>query len=385
MDLRVAFEDEHLLVVDKPAGVVVHPGTGHREGGTLVHGLLALDAAGGDDGPSRDRAPARSRHVRAARRRPLRRGTREARRADPASRGRAALPGARQGRPRSRTGGSRRRSAATARTGRATRSTRPTPRGAVTHFEIVEALAAHTLLEVTLETGRTHQIRVHLEAIDLPIAGDPVYGVAGDLGLERQFLHAARLAFDASVHGRADRDGVAAPGRPRRRARAGPSPVTPSLVTVCYSAFATLRRVQFLLPGVDAERVGVPRSERGSARDRAGSTAQTNHVKGAMPVSAQPGSAQSGPVVSMRELLEAGVHFGHQTRRWNPKMKRFIFTERGGIYIIDLPADLRAAPGGLRLRPQHREPRRQHPLRRHEEAGAGLGRPRRPRASACRT
>jgi small subunit ribosomal protein S2 len=42
------------------------------------------------------------------------------------------------------------------------------------------------------------------------------------------------------------------------------------------------------------------------------------------------------PVVSMRELLEAGVHFGHQTRRWNPKMRRFIFTERGGIYIIDL-------------------------------------------------
>ena len=42
------------------------------------------------------------------------------------------------------------------------------------------------------------------------------------------------------------------------------------------------------------------------------------------------------PVVSMKELLEAGVHFGHQTRRWNPKMKRFIFNERGGIYIIDL-------------------------------------------------
>ena len=41
-------------------------------------------------------------------------------------------------------------------------------------------------------------------------------------------------------------------------------------------------------------------------------------------------------VVSMRELLEAGVHFGHQTRRWNPKMRRFIFAERGGIYIIDL-------------------------------------------------
>ena len=41
-------------------------------------------------------------------------------------------------------------------------------------------------------------------------------------------------------------------------------------------------------------------------------------------------------VVSMKQLLEAGVHFGHQTRRWNPKMKRYIFTERNGIYIIDL-------------------------------------------------
>ena len=48
MDLRVAWEDEHLLVVDKPAGIVVHPGAGHATG-TLVHGLLALDAAGGDE------------------------------------------------------------------------------------------------------------------------------------------------------------------------------------------------------------------------------------------------------------------------------------------------------------------------------------------------
>ena len=46
-----------------------------------------------------------------------------------------------------------------------------------------------------LETGRTHQIRVHLAAIDLPVAGDPLYGRAHELGLERQFLHAARLAF----------------------------------------------------------------------------------------------------------------------------------------------------------------------------------------------
>jgi 23S rRNA pseudouridine1911/1915/1917 synthase len=66
----------------------------------------------------------------------------------------------------------------------------------VTHFEIEEELDGYTLLRVTLETGRTHQIRVHLAAIDLPVAGDPTYGRPGVLGLDRQFLHAARLAFD---------------------------------------------------------------------------------------------------------------------------------------------------------------------------------------------
>jgi 23S rRNA pseudouridine1911/1915/1917 synthase len=70
-----------------------------------------------------------------------------------------------------------------------------TPRDAITHFDVRELLREHALLDVTLETGRTHQIRVHLEAIGLPVAGDPVYGIRGDLGLARQFLHAARLAF----------------------------------------------------------------------------------------------------------------------------------------------------------------------------------------------
>jgi 23S rRNA pseudouridine1911/1915/1917 synthase len=70
-----------------------------------------------------------------------------------------------------------------------------TPRDAVTHFEVVKLLPRHSLLDVKLETGRTHQIRVHLAAIDLPVAGDPVYGRPRELGLERQFLHAGRLAF----------------------------------------------------------------------------------------------------------------------------------------------------------------------------------------------
>jgi 23S rRNA pseudouridine1911/1915/1917 synthase len=76
-----------------------------------------------------------------------------------------------------------------------------TPRAAVTHFELEELLPRHALLRVRLETGRTHQIRVHLGAIDLPIAGDPAYGIRHDLGLERQFLHATRLAFAHPVTG----------------------------------------------------------------------------------------------------------------------------------------------------------------------------------------
>jgi 23S rRNA pseudouridine1911/1915/1917 synthase len=70
------------------------------------------------------------------------------------------------------------------------------PREAVTHFELLELLPKHALLRVRLETGRMHQIRVHLAAIGLPVSGDPTYGIARDLDLSRQFLHASRLAFD---------------------------------------------------------------------------------------------------------------------------------------------------------------------------------------------
>jgi len=74
-------------------------------------------------------------------------------------------------------------------------------REAVTHFAIEEALPTTTLLRVRLETGRTHQIRAHLLAVGHAVAGDPEYGHAGLLGLERQFLHAARLAFTHPVTG----------------------------------------------------------------------------------------------------------------------------------------------------------------------------------------
>ena len=68
-------------------------------------------------------------------------------------------------------------------------------RDARTHFTVVEPLPADTLVEARLETGRTHQIRVHFDAIGHPVAGDPRYGHAGRHGLERQFLHSARLGF----------------------------------------------------------------------------------------------------------------------------------------------------------------------------------------------
>jgi 23S rRNA pseudouridine1911/1915/1917 synthase len=191
--LRIAHEDEHLLVVDKPAGVVVHPAPGHGSG-TLVHGLLDRGAAGGEpDRPGivhrldRDTsgllvvarsAEAHKRLQGLVRRRALEREY-------------LALV---RGRPRSREG------RIEAPIGRARSSPfrqsldTESPREAVTHFEVERLWPQHALLRVRLETGRTHQIRVHLEAIGLPIVGDRVYGVP-DPALGRQFLHAARLAF----------------------------------------------------------------------------------------------------------------------------------------------------------------------------------------------
>jgi len=75
------------------------------------------------------------------------------------------------------------------------------PKPAITHFEIERTLPRATLLRVRLQTGRTHQIRVHLRAIGHPVCGDPEYGSAGAYGLQRQFLHAARLAFEHPMTG----------------------------------------------------------------------------------------------------------------------------------------------------------------------------------------
>ena len=90
--------------------------------------------------------------------------------------------------------------------------------------------------------------------------------------------------------------------------------------------------------------------------------------------------AETTAVVTMKQLLEAGVHFGHQTRRWNPKMKRFIFGERNGIYIIDLQQTLERIDTAYRFVREARRGRRHGPVRRHEEAGPGAdpeaGRPR---------
>ena len=96
-------------------------------------------------------------------------------------------------------------------------------RPAVTHFELAEPLAGASLLRLKLETGRTHQIRVHLAAIGHPVLGDPLYGVpGGQIGLRRQFLHAARLAFAHPADGHRVELDERAPGRPGRGARARP-------------------------------------------------------------------------------------------------------------------------------------------------------------------
>ncbi len=196
----VAYEDEHLLVVDKPAGVVIHPARGHPTG-TLAQ-ALAGKAAGGED-------PWRAGIVHRLDRDTS--GLLVVAKSEEVHRALKSLLAARRlvrdylalvdGHPPARTG------TIEAPIGRDRRDRLKVsidtdhPRAARTHFEVERLLPQTALLRVGLETGRTHQIRVHLDAIGHPVCGDPVYGRAGCYGLERQFLHACRLSFPHPVTG----------------------------------------------------------------------------------------------------------------------------------------------------------------------------------------
>jgi 23S rRNA pseudouridine1911/1915/1917 synthase len=195
----IAYRDEYLIVIDKGPGLVVHPGRGHRE--DTLSQLLAPLLAGGDA----ERAGIVHRLDRdtsglmvVARSEEVHRKLQAALAARRIEREYLALV---EGRPPSRSG------TVDAPVGRDPRvRTRMAVGGAGarearTHFTLERALPRASLLSLRLETGRTHQIRVHLQAIGHPVAGDPEYGTPGLYGLERQFLHASRLAFEHPVSG----------------------------------------------------------------------------------------------------------------------------------------------------------------------------------------
>jgi 23S rRNA pseudouridine1911/1915/1917 synthase len=197
--LRIAFQDEHLIIVDKGPGLVMHPARGHRQ--DTLSQLLSPLIAGGE--PERAGIVHRldrdtSGLLVVSRSQAVHRRLQAALASRKIEREYLALV---EGRPPARTG------TIEAPIGRDPRiRTRMSvggvsPREARTHFTLERALAGTSLLRLRLETGRTHQIRVHLQAIGHPVVGDPEYGTAGMLGLGRQFLHATRLSFEHPVTG----------------------------------------------------------------------------------------------------------------------------------------------------------------------------------------
>jgi 23S rRNA pseudouridine1911/1915/1917 synthase len=204
--LAVRYSDERVLVVSKPAGLVTHPAAGHPSG-TLVNALLALGEplAGRDSirpGIVHRLDKETSGLLLIAKDDAAQSYLVDAIRSHRVQRVYLALV---RGRPGSETGTIeapvgrhpvRRRLMAVVASGRS----------AVTHYRILGSTASVSLLEVSLETGRTHQIRVHLSHLGHPVVGDGVYGGGGEtaagLGLTRPFLHACRLAFPHPDDGR---------------------------------------------------------------------------------------------------------------------------------------------------------------------------------------
>jgi 23S rRNA pseudouridine1911/1915/1917 synthase len=200
--LSVVHDDDHLMVIDKPAGMVVHPGAGRRSG-TLVNALLALHTGWPSlGGPERPGIVHR-----------LDKGTSGlmlVARTEVALRRLSADLAQRRVHREYRaiaTGVLRDSGIIDAPIGRNPKERRRMAvieggRAAVTHFTALEALRRHTLLAVRLETGRTHQVRVHFAAIEHPLLGDATYGHPAPGLLERPALHSHRLEFDHPVSGR---------------------------------------------------------------------------------------------------------------------------------------------------------------------------------------
>ena len=222
LPLRVLYEDDQVLVIDKPAGLVVHPGAGNRSG-TLVNGLLfrdpglaALPRAGIvhrlDKDTSGVMVVARTLQAHASLVQQL--STRQVHRQYLAIVVGALVSGGTVDAPIDRHPRDRLRMAV-----------RGNGREAVTHYRLRERFRAHTALECRLETGRTHQIRVHMQHQRHPIVGDPLYGgplklpkaASGELvaalrGCRRQALHAETLEFAHPVSGDAVRASAPVPG-----------------------------------------------------------------------------------------------------------------------------------------------------------------------------